>query len=174
MSLWDEVKKNVVDLYSVTSDKTSEMAKVSTRRWDKFGISRDIERQFSELGNLVYTGLQEGDEDILKNPEISVIMSRIGALEEELARKEEEIENIHQEHRERKAAEAAAGATGGFEDSGAAEADEASDSPEVVLKDPVLDKGADESAILVEPVVEDEPIVESAEEDDSESPKKDS
>ena len=102
MSLWDEVKKNVVDLYTVTSDKTTEITKVSSRRWDKFAISRDIERQFGELGNLVYTGLKEGREEVLQDPQVGVLMARIEALESELRQKESEIENIQEEHRARR------------------------------------------------------------------------
>jgi ribosomal protein L12E/L44/L45/RPP1/RPP2 len=165
MSLWEEVKKNVVDIYSVTSDKTTEIAKVGTRRWDKFGISRDIERQFSELGNLVYTGIKDGKDQILEDPAVSVLMSRIEALEQELKKKEAEIEDIQKEHRERKAAEAAAGgaaAAGGFEAADSEDApvedQEAQDeAPEVLIKNPALEEGTDESAILVEPV-EDAPI----------------
>ncbi len=153
MSLWDDVKKNVVELYAVTSEKTTEIAKVSSRRWDKFGISRDIERQFGELGNLVYTGLQEGRDNILEDEAVAVLMARIGSLEQELKLKEEEIARIHKEHRERKAAEAAAGGTAahGSADSWQDSDDEA-EQAEVVLKDPALTPGKDESAILVEPV----------------------
>ena len=165
MSLWDEVKKNVVDIYSVTTDKTAEMAKVGSRRWDKFGISRDIERQFSELGNLVYTGLQEGREEILDDPAVAVLMTRIGALELELNKKEEEIEDIHREHQEKKKAEAAAGG------STAGPADQEDLEAEVIIKDPVLEEGTTESAILVEPAVEVEIDVETLEEDGPEETK---
>nr|MEE4268968.1 hypothetical protein [Candidatus Krumholzibacteria bacterium] len=159
MSLWDEVKKNVVDIYSVTSDKTTEIAKVGTRRWDKFGISRDIERQFSELGNLVYTGIKDGKDQILEDPAVSVLMSRIEALEQELKKKEAEIESIQKEHRERKAAEAAAGGAAAGGDFEAADPEDASagdhtaqdEAPEILIKDPALEKGQDASAILVEP-----------------------
>lgn len=159
MSLWDDVKKNVVDIYSVTTDKTTEMAKVGSRKWDKFGISRDIERQFSELGNLVYTGLTEGKDEILEDPAVSVLMTRIQALESELKQKEAEIDNIHQEHKAKKAAEAAAagGAAGaGFSESPEGEGDQEVETveAEVILKDPVLESGSDESAILVEPGVD--------------------
>lgn len=163
MSLWDEVKKNVVDIYSVTTDKTAEMAKVGSRRWDKFGISRDIERQFSELGNLVYTGLQEGREEILADPAVAVLMTRIGALELELNQKEEEIEEIHRTHQEKKKAEAAAGGTA------AGTEDLEDEDAEVILKDPVLEEGNTESAILVEPVVEVEIDVETPEKDTKDS-----
>ncbi len=150
MSLWEDVKKNVRDLYSVTSDKTTEIAKISSRRWDKFGISRDIERQFGELGNLVYTGLKEGRKDILEDAAVSVLMTKISALEKELKLKEEEIARIKEELRARKAAEA----TSGGPDVTTAEDEGAS--PETILKNPVLDEGRDESAILVEPVSEQE------------------
>lgn len=154
MSLWDEVKKNIVELYEVTSDKTSEIAKVGSRRWDKFGISRDIERQFSELGSLVYSGLQEGRSDVLQDEAVAVLMARIGALEEELKKKEAEIARIHEEHRARKAAEAAghAGAAAPDDADGAADDAEEYGAPaDVILKNPVLDQGSAESAILVEP-----------------------
>ena len=165
MSLWDDVKKNVVDLYSVTSDKTTEITKVSSRRWDKFGISRDIERQFGELGNFIYTALKEGREGILEEPDVGVLMSRIEALENELRQKEAEITDIQDEHRRRRAAQrreaaeaAAAGAAsqdGSADDSPDRDPAEAAvtedDAPDVVLKDPVLERGRGESAILVEP-----------------------
>ncbi len=159
MSLWEDVKKNVVDIYSVTSDKTTEMAKVGSRKWDKFGISRDIERQFSELGNLVYTGLTEGKDNLLEDPAISVLMTRIQALEGELKQKEAEIDNIHQAQKTKKAAEAAAagGAAGaGFSDPSADDSEYGAETveAEVLIKDPVLEPGNDESAILVEPGTE--------------------
>jgi hypothetical protein len=170
MSLWEEVKKNVVELYSVTSDKTTEMAKVGSRRWDKFGISRDIERQFSELGNLVYTGLQEGRKDILEEEAVAVLMARIGSLEEELRRKEEEISRIQKEHRERKAAEAAAGGTAAQADDEDAAAEEGGQAaPDVIIKDPALETGKDESAILVEPSEGEAPAEEPAADEEDRS-----
>jgi hypothetical protein len=161
MSLWDEVKKNVVDLYTVTSDKTTEITKVSSRRWDKFGISRDIERQFGELGNLVYSGLKEGRDDILEDPGVGVLMSRIEALESELRLKEAEIEDIQKEHRQRRAAQRQAGDETGAGETEAGEGPAATsdDEAEVLITDPVLDEGREESAILVEPALQEEPEV---------------
>ena len=74
MSLWDDVKQNLSEWYTVAADKTSEVAKIASRRYDKFGISRDIERQFSELGSLVYNGLQEGREGILDDPAVTALI----------------------------------------------------------------------------------------------------
>lgn len=149
MSLWDEAKKNLVDWYSVTADKTTEVAKVTSRRYDKYGLSRDIERQFSELGSFVYNGLREEREDILAAPEITTLMERIVGLEEALRAKDEEIESIKRDHAMRKAASAAAG--GG-------------DTAKVIV-DPVLAEGDPSSAILVAETEVDAPDVHNDEEE---------
>ncbi len=109
MSIWDDAKKNLTEWYSVTADRTSELAKVTSRRYDKYGLSRDIERQFSELGSVVYLALQEDRADVLESPEVAALVARIADLEQELRRKDDEIEEIRQEHSDRKAAAAAAG-----------------------------------------------------------------
>lgn len=142
MSLWDDVKQNLSEWYTVAADKTSEVAKVQARRYDKFGLSRDVERQFSELGSLVYNGLQAGREGILQDPALATVVERIRGLEEELRRKDEEIARIRREHAERKAAPKAATAAGGSAGAG--------DVPRVIT-DPVLGRGGGDSAILVEP-----------------------
>ncbi len=136
MPLWDDVKKNLVEWYSTTSEKTTEIARTSSRRWDKFGISRDIERQFSELGSLVYSGLQENQADILAQEGVTNLVHRIKALEEELQLKTEEIEKLKQEYRQKKDAAATVDDT----------------EMETIITDPVLDSGQPESAILVEPM----------------------
>jgi hypothetical protein len=155
MSLFDDVKNNLVEWYSISSEKTAEVAKVTTRRYDKFGISRDIERQFGELGSLVYNGVREGREDITEDPSVLALISRIQGLEEELRLKNEEIGNIQHEYSERRArtgasATGAAGAEGGFD-----QEDIPVQAAETVLKQPILDVGSEESAILVEPIVVD-------------------
>jgi len=136
MSLFDEVKKNLVEWYGVTSEKTSEVTRVATRKYDKFGISRDIERQFSELGSLIYNGMKDDRTDLLTDEGVLALVQRITGLEEELKAKEEEIDAIRQEYSGRKAEAASAGGMSS-----------------TVITDPILDEGQGESAILVEPVV---------------------
>ena len=138
MSLFDDVKTNLMEWYTVSSDKTTEVARVTTRRYDKFGISRDIERQFGELGSLIFNGMKEEREDLLASPAVHALLERIKGLEDELRVKNEEIENIQDEFTQRRAAKAAAGNVS-----------------ETVLTQRVLDEGAEDSAILVEPVVVD-------------------
>lgn len=136
MSLFDDVKKNLVEWYGVTSDKTSEVTRVATRKYDKFGISRDIERQFSELGSLIYNGLNDERSDLLTDEGVLALVQRISGLESELKAKEAEIDSIRQEFSGRKAEAAAAGGMSA-----------------TVITDPILDEGREESAILVEPIV---------------------
>lgn len=131
MSLFDDVKRNLIEWYNVTSEKTSEVARVTSRRYDKFGISRDIERQFGELGSLVYNGLQEQRDDILTDPAVLVLVERLHDLEGELHAKDDEIEAIRQTHAERRTA-ASAGTV------------------DVIIQEPVLEEGTGESAILME------------------------
>lgn len=138
MSLFDDVKKNLMEWYSVSSDKTTEVARITTRRYDKFGISRDIERQFSELGSLVYNGMKEERQDLLASQAVHALLERIKGLEDELRLKNEEIENIQDEFSQRRTRTAAA-----------------SNVTETVITQPVLDEGGEDSAILVEPVVVD-------------------
>lgn len=134
MSLLDDVKKNLNEWVAVTSEKTAEVAKVTSRRYDKWGVSRDIERHFSELGSLIYNGLQKGQADLLTDAGVVALVERISALEAELKAKNEEIEAIKKEYSERKAKPAAT--------SGAAS---------TVITDPVLPPGRPESSILLEP-----------------------
>lgn len=145
MALWDDVKKNLVEWYTLTSEKTAEAAKIGSRRWDKFGISRDIERQFSELGSLVYTGLKEENDDVLSGQPVLDLVQRIKDLEVELAAKGEEIESIKKEY-------AQASAAGGTDQEAPATSDPSTPVTETILKDPVLEVGKDDSAILVEPL----------------------
>ena len=129
MSLFDDVKKNLMEWYTVSSDKTTEMARITTRRYDKFGISRDIERQFGELGSLIYNGIKEDRQELLADPAVRALLERIQGLEDELRLKNEEIDQIQREFSQRRTRTAAAGSVA-----------------ETVLTQPVLDEGGEESA----------------------------
>ena len=94
MTLWDDVKQNIGDWYGVAAVKTNELAKVGVRRYDIFGLSRDIERQFVEMGSLVYTALNEGRTDLHEDPVLGGLMERVRSLEAELKDKESEIDDI--------------------------------------------------------------------------------
>ncbi|MFH1843627.1 MAG: hypothetical protein ABIF77_10530 [bacterium] len=101
MPLWEQVKGNLIEWYGVASDKTEELAKIGVRRYDKLGISRDIERQFAELGSFVYTAINEGREDFANDATLLGIIERIKVLEYDLQQKEAEIENIRATSRQK-------------------------------------------------------------------------
>ena len=110
MALWDDVKKNLTDWYGVAADKTGELAKVGVRRYDIFGLSRDIERQFSEIGSLVYGAVNEDRKDILEDPLLLSLVDKVRDLEGELQAKEQEISEIRTEAEARQAAKTATAA----------------------------------------------------------------
>jgi len=94
MSLFDEVKRNLVEWYGVAADKTGVAAKVGARKYDIFGISRDIERQFSEIGDIVYNGIESNRSDILDDPVLLELIEKVRKLEKEMAAKQAEISDI--------------------------------------------------------------------------------
>jgi len=94
MSLFDEVKRNLVEWYGVAADKTGVAAKVGARKYDMFGISRDIERQFSEIGDIVYNGIESDRSDILEDPVLLELIEKVRKLEIEMISKQAEIADI--------------------------------------------------------------------------------
>ncbi len=101
MSLMNRVRKNLREWYTLAADRTGEMAKVSSRRYDKFGLSREIERQFSELGSYVYHAIGEGRAAFADDPAVAGIVARIQGLERDLEVKDREIEVIRQTRQHR-------------------------------------------------------------------------
>lgn len=102
MSGIDDVKRGFADWCSVAAERTAEAAKVTSRRYDKFAIGRDIERRQAELGALIYQGLTNGRADVLADPRVAALVAAVGDLERERDLKEEEIVGIRQEYAERR------------------------------------------------------------------------
>ena len=136
MTMWDDVKMNLVDWYGAAADKTGEMAKVGVRRYDIFGLSRDIERQFSEIGSIVYSALNEERGDVLEDPQLLALIDKVRDLEGGLTAKEGEITEIKSEFEERKSARAAEdGVAGSVETAEAEPAGEVVEEP--VTEEPI-------------------------------------
>lgn len=94
MSLWDQVRANMSEWYAVAADKTEEMARIGVRKYDKFTISRDIERVFTDLGSHVYAAVREGRTDFAHDATVHGAVERLRALELQLEQKEREIAAI--------------------------------------------------------------------------------
>jgi hypothetical protein len=101
MGLWDDLRKSMGAWYDTAAEKTGEMARVGSRRYDIFGIGREIERHTSEIGKLVYDGLLQGRTDFGADPAIQDLMGRIQKLEADLEAKQREIEAIRASERRR-------------------------------------------------------------------------
>jgi hypothetical protein len=101
MSIMDQVKLNLREWYSLAADRTSEMTKISVRMYDKYGISREIERQLSELGCFVYHAVEAGREDFVQDEAFQAAVARIQGLERDLAAKIQEIEGIRRQRQQK-------------------------------------------------------------------------
>lgn len=102
MSGIDEVKRGLAEWCAVAAERTAEAARVTSRRYDKFAIGREIERKLAELGSLVHEGLRAGREDILADPRVADLRRAVLDLERERELKDEEIDGIRQEYAERR------------------------------------------------------------------------
>ncbi len=100
MTLWNEVKDNLRDWYDTAADRTGELTQVGLRRYDIFGISREIERQFGEIGSHVYDAMASGQGDFTGDAQLEDLVAKVRSLEEELKVKERQIEDIRSAHRQ--------------------------------------------------------------------------
>ena len=100
-SLWDRVRKNLVDWYEVAYEKTDEMARIGKKKIEMSGINRTIEKQLSELGGRVFDliAVEKVGGKIAQDKKVKVLITELKKLEKDLKAKEDEIETIkkHQE-----------------------------------------------------------------------------
>ena len=163
MTLWDDVRSNLVTWYGTAAGKTNELAKVGSRRYDIFGLSRDIERQLTEMGSLVYTALQEGRTDFGDDPVLQGLQERISVLEAELVVKKEEIESIRTKAQEEAGPDAASAAWSADVD----DIEPMTDAEVEIVSDEPFDSSIPEAEVVEPDSEDDEP-----EKDDDGSPDK--
>lgn len=104
MTGFDDLKRSLADWCSVAAERASETAKVTSRRYDKFALGREIERTQAELGALVYRGIISGQVDILSGPRVGELVAAVTALERERELKDDEIAGIRRDYDERRSA----------------------------------------------------------------------
>jgi len=102
-TLWDKVKKNLAEWYSVAYDKTDELAKIGKKKLEIAGINRTIEKHMLELGGKVYDliAAENKGSEVADDEKVKELVEEIKKLEEQLKLKEEEIETIKKEKREK-------------------------------------------------------------------------
>ena len=101
-TLWDKVKKNLVDWYGTAYEKTDELARIGKKKIEVAGVNRAIEKHLSELGGKVYDLIEvQGKGGVIaKDSDVSRLVGEIRDLEEQLKSKEQEIEAIKEEKKQ--------------------------------------------------------------------------
>ncbi len=94
-SLWETLKKGLVEGFQVASDKTSEYTRIGRLKIDVLGIKKEIEEKFVELGGRVYHEINEKNEyNFKEHEEINTLISEIRKLENDLKRCDQELEKL--------------------------------------------------------------------------------
>lgn len=103
-SLWEKVRKNLVEWYDAAYEKTDELARIGKKKIEMAGINRTIEKHLSELGGRVYELIeaQQRQTGIAQDEKVMMLIEEIKRLEEQLHQKEEEIERIKEEKKEKR------------------------------------------------------------------------
>lgn len=104
--LWSDIKKSLGEwaskaankageLTREAADKAEEVTKLGKVKLDIFQIKRDIEKQFAELGGMVYQLiLDKKTKDFEKNENVKSHLNVIKDLEKKLKEKEKLYKNI--------------------------------------------------------------------------------
>ena len=98
-TLWDKVKKNLVEWYDVAYEKTDELARVGKKKIEIAGVNRTIEKHLAELGGRIYDIMDSKKKNIVirEDEKALDLVKEIKKLEKQLHQKEREIEAIKKE-----------------------------------------------------------------------------
>ena len=95
-TLWNKIKKSVVEGVTVAAEKTEELTKLGKVKIEILNTKRKITVKFSELGSIVYDAVRKGTEkDEIASEKVKKLVAAVQKLEEELAEKERQFEEIH-------------------------------------------------------------------------------
>jgi hypothetical protein len=103
-TLWDKVRKNLVEWYDVAYEKTDEFARVGKKKFEIAGINRTIEKRLSELGGHVYDIMDSRKKSVVirEDERVLDLVKEIKQLEKELHKKDKEIETIREDKKKTK------------------------------------------------------------------------
>lgn len=104
--LWEKIKKSVMDGVTTAAEKTEEYTKIGKAKLDILAVKHKITKNFTELGGLVYDSIKDNKgDDLLKSDEITAVIKRLNELDEELAKRENDMDILTKKDKEEKAAE---------------------------------------------------------------------
>lgn len=104
-SLWNDVKKNLgewaskaagkaVEFSRDAADKAEELTKLGKVKLDIFQTNREVEKQFTKLGGIVYDLISDKKTNIEADEKVVASVKVIQNLEKALREKENEYKNI--------------------------------------------------------------------------------
>ena len=96
MSRWNEVKSSLESFYQEAAHRTDRLARLGLRAYDRYGIHKDLDRQFAALGALTHDILSGGG-DVASDPRIQAALERISQLQDELRLTQEEMEDLRRQ-----------------------------------------------------------------------------
>ena len=98
----NKMLRQIKEIAEIAGIRTEQYARVTKKRLDVLGVSRELEREKGALGERVYE-LSHSNETaaILEDATVQAILGRIGNLERTLGSFEEEIEDIRASASER-------------------------------------------------------------------------
>lgn len=98
MTLWENLKKGLLDGLHIASDKTSEYTKIGRIKIDLLGVKKELEEKLVELGGRIYQQYVEKKGCNFKDDmNIQQLLARIGELEQELNAYEKELKHIRED-----------------------------------------------------------------------------
>lgn len=94
-SIWEKTRKTAMEIFETGREKAEEYTKKGKEKWDIYTLKREIAKEFTQLGGLVYRLLVEKRTTrIAGDQEVKEKISRIKELEEDLRKREKSIETI--------------------------------------------------------------------------------
>jgi hypothetical protein len=88
-SIWEKTRKTALEIFETGREKAEEYTKKGKEKWEIYTLKREIAKEFTQLGGLVYRLLVEkGTTRIAGDPEVKEKISRIKDLEEDLRKGE--------------------------------------------------------------------------------------
>ena len=108
-SLWDTIKRSLIDSANVAAEKAEYLGKVGRARLDIAETRNAIRDGFADLGGLVYEShpKEAGSFDLGDRDDIKQLIQTTSSLEDQLQQREETLDGLRaEENGEEKADEA--------------------------------------------------------------------
>jgi len=94
-TLWEKIRKSVVNGVTVAAEKTEEFTKLGKAKIDILNTKRKISAKFTELGSILYDAIKKGNTDeAVKSAEVVGLVNAIKELESVLDGKEQKYEEM--------------------------------------------------------------------------------